>query len=80
MIPMLSTHYKPTKEMTMQVDIMTRDFEHTEAIDQQIQKKLNKITKFLDGSAAIKWTCHGDKNHMVSEVRIHNKKIWMTTL
>lgn len=57
----------------MQVDIMTKDFEHTDAIDEQIRKKLTKITKFLDDSASVKWLCHGDKNHMVSEVQIHNK-------
>lgn len=57
----------------MNINISTKNFDHTPAIDEQIQKKLEKITKFLDESARIDWVCHGDKNHMVSEVQISNK-------
>ncbi|MGB0455110.1 MAG: HPF/RaiA family ribosome-associated protein [Bacteriovoracaceae bacterium] len=57
----------------MNVEIVIKDFDHTESIDERINQKISKISKFLDESATITWKSHGDKNHMVSEVNISNK-------
>jgi putative sigma-54 modulation protein len=54
----------------MDVKISFKHLEHTEALDEKIQKKSKKIAKILDGKIDIHWTCGVSQGKHVADVKI----------
>lgn len=57
----------------MKCSITFKNFEHTEALDEKIREKSDKLTRLLGNEATINWTCWIEKNDHVAEVKLKNK-------
>lgn len=57
----------------MKCSITFKNFEHTEALDQKIREKSEKLTKFLGHEASISWICWIEKNEHIAEAKLKNK-------
>lgn len=42
----------------MKIKITFKHLDHTEALDQKITEKTNKLKKFFDGNVDVHWTCY----------------------
>lgn len=60
----------------MNVTISFRNMEHTPALDELIQSKSQKFSKWFSASADIKWVCWIEGSSHICEVRIydHNRE------
>lgn len=47
----------------MKITVAFKNIPHTEALDEKIQQKSQKLEKFLDGNTEIQWFCHV-KDHL----------------
>lgn len=54
----------------MKLQVTFRNFDHTEALDSLIQKKTQKLKKYLGANTKVVWNCYLDKRDQVSEVNI----------
>lgn len=57
----------------MKCTITFKNFDHTEALDEKIREKSEKLKKYFDGETSINWTCWVEKNNQVAEAQIKNK-------
>ncbi len=58
----------------MRCEITFRNLEHTEALDQKIQSKSQKLEKYLGPETTIKWVCWIEKNSQIAEVKVNHKQ------
>lgn len=54
----------------MNITISFRNMEHTEALDELINSKSQKFSKWFSTSADVKWTCWVEGQQQISEVKI----------
>lgn len=54
----------------MKVTISFLHLEHTEALDERIREKSEKLRKYLDGNINVKWSCYVKDNHHYAEVAL----------
>lgn len=57
----------------MKCSITFKNFEHTDALDQKIREKSDKLTKQLGNDMSITWTCWIEKNDHIAEAKVKNK-------
>jgi putative sigma-54 modulation protein len=57
----------------MKCTITFRNLEHTEALDNKIRSKSQKLSRFLGPEASIKWVCWVEKNQQIAEAFVANK-------
>ena len=48
--------------------------DHTEALDDKIKSKSQKIAKFLGPEASAQWVCWTQKNDQIAELKVNYKK------
>ena len=58
----------------MKVTITFLHLEHTEALDQKIREKSEKIGKFFHGSTHLRWTCSVRNGEHYAELKFHSPK------
>lgn len=60
----------------MNVTISFRNIEHTPALDELINSKSQKFSKWFSSAADVKWTCWVEGHNQICEVKItdHNKE------
>ena len=44
----------------MKISISFKNLEHTEALDEKIKEKTERLSKFFDGNISVHWVCHVD--------------------
>lgn len=59
----------------MKVTITFLHLDHTPALDERIQEKTQKLSKYFNGGDHIKWTCYVKNNEHYAEVLIHGPKL-----
>ncbi len=59
----------------MDLTVSFKNLEPTEAINDRIDKKAQKLKKFLQGKTKVYWTCWVADNDHHSEVRITGNKV-----
>ena len=52
----------------MKVTITFRHLDHTPSLDERIQEKSDKLSKFLGGKSHIKWSCYVKEGNHYAEV------------
>jgi len=57
----------------MKCIITFRNLEHTDALDEKIRSKTEKLQKFFSPDASINWTCWIEKDTQIAEAIIKNK-------
>jgi len=57
----------------MNCTITFRNLDHTEALDNKIRAKSQKLTRILGPEASIKWVCWVEKKKQVAEAFVTNK-------
>ncbi|EQC51675.1 HPF/RaiA family ribosome-associated protein [Bacteriovorax sp. DB6_IX] len=57
----------------MNCTITFRNLDHTEALDNKIRSKSEKLTRVLGPEASMKWVCWVEKNQQIAEVFVTNK-------
>ncbi|OIQ20528.1 MAG: hypothetical protein BM556_00880 [Bacteriovorax sp. MedPE-SWde] len=57
----------------MKCTITFRNLDHTEALDNKIKTKSEKLTKFLGPEATIKWVCWVEKKKQYAEAIVAHK-------
>ncbi|HLT23387.1 MAG TPA: ribosome-associated translation inhibitor RaiA [Bacteriovoracaceae bacterium] len=62
----------------MDVKISFRGMEHTQALDELINSKSQKFSKWFSAGAEVKWVCWVEGKDHISEVKIldHNKEFF----
>ena len=58
----------------MKCDITFRNLEHTEALDDKIRQKSEKLSKFFGGNPEVNWVCWVQKDEQFAEVKLHDGK------
>jgi len=59
--------------MKLTVTISARDFELTPAISEMIEKKVEKLDKFVGESATVTWICKKEGQEFQSDVHLLNR-------
>ncbi len=54
----------------MKIKITFKHLEHTEALDQKIQEKTNKLKKFFEGNIDVQWTCWVQEGKHFADVHL----------
>ena len=54
----------------MQIKTSFKHLEHTEALDQKIQEKSEKLKKYFDGNFEIQWTCYVQENVHHADIKL----------
>ena len=58
----------------MKCEITFRNMEHTDALDEKIKTKSQKIAKYLGPEATAEWVCWTQKNDQIAELKVNYKK------
>jgi len=58
----------------MKTNITFRNLEHTEALDDKIKSKTQKLQKFLKEDCEVSWTCWIEKDTQYAEVKVKSGK------
>ncbi|MBT3982955.1 MAG: ribosome-associated translation inhibitor RaiA [Bacteriovoracaceae bacterium] len=54
----------------MEIKISFKHLEHTEALDERIKEKTQKLEKWFEGMTSSHWTCSVEKGDHIAEVKI----------
>jgi len=55
----------------MKVTISFRHLEHTQALDERIHEKSEKLAKYIEGNTTIKWSCYVKEGNHYAEVMLN---------
>jgi putative sigma-54 modulation protein len=55
----------------MKLKVSFKHLEHTPALDQKIQEKSERFSKYFDGKVSVAWTCWTDDHGHWAEIKLH---------